>query len=144
MEELASRIKYLQGLTEGLNLSEKTPEGKIINGILEVLEEIQRRIEIIEDRQEEFSDFIDVFLQAGDEMEQFMGFLEANLENFPFDFEEDDDDGIINVECSSCGRNFYVDVEDVIHNEVNCPTCGEPFKFVDLTGSIYLGDDIDE
>lgn len=144
MEDLASRIKYLQGLAEGLNLSEKSPEGRIILGVLEVLEDLQHRVEKMEERQREFGEFIDVFLQAGDEMEQFMSFLESNLENFPFDLEEDNDEEVINVECSSCGRNFYVDIDDVVHGSASCPSCGEPFDFADLSSVFFFGDDLDD
>ena len=145
MEDVASRIKYLQGLAEGLNLSDKSPEGRIILGILEVLEDLQLRIEELEARQKEFGEFVEVFLQAGDEMDQFMSFLEANIENFPFEITEDEiDDEVINVECSSCGRNFYVDVEDVVQGSACCPSCGEQFSFADLSNVFFYGDDSDE
>ena len=40
MEELIKKVAYIKGLAEGSDLSKKTPEGKILSKVLEVLEEL--------------------------------------------------------------------------------------------------------
>lgn len=150
MDEVASKIKYLQGLAEGLELSSKSPEGKIIMGILEALEEVHKKIDEIETRQKEFSEFMDLFVEAGEEMDNFMSFLEANMDGIPLDFTmvdddlDEEDEDIINIECTDCGRKFFVNVEDIVEGTARCPSCGKNFSFADLSNYFYLGDGYDE
>ena len=38
--DISEKISYLQGLSAGLNISDASPQGKIISGILAVLDDM--------------------------------------------------------------------------------------------------------
>ena len=40
METLASKVAYIKGLAEGLNISSETPEGKVLLKLIEAVDEI--------------------------------------------------------------------------------------------------------
>ena len=43
------------------------------------------------------------------------------------DFDEDDDDECVSVECPSCGEEVFVD-ETMDFDNINCPSCGAKFS----------------
>ena len=45
MDNLASKLGYLRGLAEGLDINDDTKEGKVIRQIILLLEEIGRSLE---------------------------------------------------------------------------------------------------
>ncbi len=115
MKDISEKVSYLQGLTEGLNISDGSPQGKIISGMLGVLEEITD--EIINMRNE-FEDFKEYVESIDDDLFD----LEENVNN------ENADSDYIEVKCSNCGEQLYfssdvMDDDDVI--EIICPNCNE-------------------
>lgn len=112
MRDIAEKVSYLQGLSEGLNISEGSPQGKIISGILSVLEELS-----------------DTVINLQCEMDEFREYVES-IDDDLFDLEESiyDDEDLIEVECQNCGEELVfdsdiMDDDDVI--EVICPNCNE-------------------
>lgn len=112
MRDISDKISYLQGLSEGLNISEGSPQGKIISGILSVLDELA---DMVNDMQYELDDFREYVESIDDDL---------------FDLEETlyDEDDFIELECHHCGEELYFEADlleddDVI--EVICPSCNE-------------------
>lgn len=112
MRDITEKVSYLQGLSEGLNISEGSPQGKIISGILSVLEELS-----------------DAVVNLQWEMDEFREYVES-IDDDLFDLEESiyDDEDLIEVECQHCGEELVFDADileddDVI--EVICPNCNE-------------------
>lgn len=117
MRDISERVSYLQGLSEGLNITEGSPQGKIISGILNVLNEIADEITGIQKNFEEMRDYIE------------------SVDDDLLDLEENVlDDNYMEVECRNCGEQLYIesdimDDEDVI--EVTCPRCNEVISIND-------------
>lgn len=113
MRDISEKVSYLQGLSEGLNISEGSPQGKIISGILSVLEELSDTV---------------VNLQC--EMDEFREYLES-IDDDLFDLEEsiyEDEGDLIELECHHCGEELVFDsdiLEDDDVIEVICPNCNE-------------------
>jgi len=112
VRDITEKVSYLQGLSEGLNISEGSPQGKIISGILSVLEELS-----------------DAVVNLQWEMDEFREYVES-IDDDLFDLEESiyDDEDLIEVECQHCGEELVFDADileddDVI--EVICPNCNE-------------------
>ena len=111
MRDISEKVSYLQGLSEGLNISEGSPHGKIISGMLNVLNEIADELSNL---QEEF-----------EEMKEYVESIDDDL----FELEENVlEDEFMEIECSNCKEKLYVeydilDDDDVI--EVICPRCNE-------------------
>lgn len=116
MREISEKVSYLQGLSEGLNVNEKSPQGKILNGILVVLSEVADEMEDIEVEMENIKDYLNSVDEDLFELEE--SWLNAE-EDYPEHIED---------ECPNCGEPIYfyssmTDAEDVI--EIICPKCNE-------------------
>ena len=111
MQDITEKVSYLQGLSEGLNISEGSPQGKIISGILSVLSEIAGEVTTLQQDMEEMREYIE------------------SVDDDLFELEESVlDDEIMELECRNCGEQLYIeadimDDEDVI--EITCPNCNE-------------------
>jgi hypothetical protein len=114
LKKLSEKISFLQGLSEGMNVMDNGPQGKLIIEMLDVM-----------------SDMVDYMYELRSEFEDFKIYVES-IDNDLLDLEEDmygeDDDDYIEVTCKNCGEDVYfeascLDDEDVI--EVICPKCNE-------------------
>ncbi|WP_066637605.1 CD1247 N-terminal domain-containing protein [Desulfolucanica intricata] len=122
MSELKTKVAYLQGLSEGIDLNLDTKEGRLLQGIIEVLEDFADTMDNIEDSQ--------------DQMEEYLETIDEDLYHLEDDFYEgevhshrsigDEETAYLEVDCPECGETVLfdsdiVDDEDVI--EVTCPSC---------------------
>ena len=48
MSDLSKKISYVKGFADGLDISPKSPEGKVIGKLLEVLEEMASKVDELE------------------------------------------------------------------------------------------------
>jgi hypothetical protein len=111
LQDISEKVSYLQGLSEGLNITEGSPQGKIISGILNVLNEMADDINALH---LDFSAMHDYIESVDDDLLE----LEETVA----------DDEFTELECRHCGESIYIesdilDDEDVI--EVICPNCNE-------------------
>lgn len=119
MKDLKHQVAYLQGLAEGLGISDESKEGKVITQIIDVLEEMALIITDLEMQQSEMEDYLE---GIDDDL--------SDLEDDFYDDDDDDDDDIdyVEVKCPSCHDIVCFDAEileddDLI--EVTCPRCDE-------------------
>jgi phage FluMu protein Com len=113
--DLTEQVSYLQGLTEGLNINDGGPQGKIITGILDVLNEITANIKELREDVFELGEYLD-------SMDEDL----CELQETVIEYEDDCDH--IEIECSNCQEKLYFDAdvldeEDTI--EIICPRCNE-------------------
>ncbi|MGR6836415.1 CD1247 N-terminal domain-containing protein [Syntrophomonas erecta] len=112
MRDISEKVSYLQGLCEGLNISGGSPQGKIIAGMLEVLEEIGDAVTHLQYQFEEFKDYVE------------------SIDDDLFDLEESilDEEDFIEFDCSSCGEHLYLEADVLDEDdtlEIICPSCNE-------------------
>lgn len=130
LRDMSEKVSYLQGLTEGLNITEGSPHGKIISGMLNVMNEMADELSLM---QHDFAEIKDYIENIDDDLYE--------LEETVFDEEE-----FMQIKCRSCGEkllieNDILDDEDSI--EVICPRCNEVVYIND--GSFdYATDDPEE
>ncbi len=118
MENLAEKVAYLKGLQEGLSIDESKPEAKLLNKIIEVLDDMASEVLAIIDTEDE--------LQAQiDEIDEDLSFVEEFLFD-EGDWDEDDFD-CEDIECPNCGELIYLDADLLEDDEesIVCPSCGE-------------------
>ncbi|SHJ67315.1 hypothetical protein SAMN02745227_00409 [Anaerobranca californiensis DSM 14826] len=141
MAELKEKIAYIQGLADGLDLDDKSAEGKILRHVLEVLEDMADIIEDIDLGQAELEDYVEAIDEDLAELEK--DFLESEVAECQCDCDDhcsDDDlddlddvdveeldDDEVEVECPHCGEVAYVEEEDLADEELEilCPNCGK-------------------
>jgi len=115
---LNERVSYLRGLAEGLGM-EGTKEEKIINAIIDTLEEFADAYNELENSYSDLKDYVD---SIDDDL--------ADVENELFD----DDEDYVEVECPNCHETVYVD-DDIFEDddgEIVCPNCNETIYVKDL------------
>lgn len=112
MSNLNERVSYLQGLLEGLDISDATKEGKAIEVIAEILEEIAYAISDVVETQEDIQDYISC-------IDEDLADLEEKVYT----------DRFVEVYCPDCGEVIEVDPSIVADPsiEIICPECGEAF-----------------
>lgn len=113
LKDISEKVSYLQGLSEGLNIREGSPQGKIITGILSVLDEMADKLI---NMQEGFVNLKEYVESIDDDLTE----IEENWLDGDRDFVE--------TRCSKCGEQLYfesdiLDDEDTI--EIICPNCNE-------------------
>ncbi|AQS58489.1 CD1247 N-terminal domain-containing protein [Desulforamulus ferrireducens] len=117
MDTLKSKVAYLQGLSDGMDLPSDSKEGRLLNGIIDVLQDFAEQLEGLEEAQEQLEDYVET-------IDEDLYNLEEDLN----DCECCDDEDYMEVECPGCGETvmFHSDIledDDII--EVTCPNCDE-------------------
>ena len=142
---------YLKGLMEGMKLDTEANEGKMIAAIVDLLNDMTKKVTDIEDTTIAISDELDEIEEDLDAIEDFiMDEDDEEDDEFPFEDDEDDDgfawsdedeeDGeegfdfgdadttIYEVQCA-CGNVIDFDESVLERGSLICPKCGETLEF---------------
>ena len=130
---LTERIAYIRGLAEGLKLDEDKDEVKVLNAIIDLLEDMAYDVVDMES-------IVDDVCSQVDEIDEDLAEVEEELygEDYEDDwYDEDDDDfdpfdddeAYYEVTCPACGETTIVDEEALIEGELDCPVCGAEIEF---------------
>ena len=140
---LSEKSAYLKGLMDGLNLSKETPEGKMIAGIVDLLQDMTGTIADLEENALAVSDELDEIEEDLDAIEEFLMDEDEDFEDDEDDFDEDDEDFvddddedfeydeevIYDVTCPTCGEELHLDEETILKESIHCPKCNEFLEF---------------
>lgn len=136
---LTERISYIQGFADGLNLDQNKDEVKVINMMLDLLQDMAEEVEELEQCYDESVDIIDAINEDLSEVEDLI-----------YDFDDEDDDcecgccdddcdcedenPLYEVTCPQCNNKIIVTEDDLLSGEVPCPDCDTilEFDFSDL------------
>ena len=139
---ISEKAAYLKGLMDGLQLDTEKPEGKMIEGIVDLLGDLAKRLADVEETTIAISDELDEIEEDLDAIEDFImdddddyddedDFEdwddEDDFEDEGFDF-GDEDSIIYEVECA-CGEVINFDEETLEAGSMKCPNCGETLEF---------------
>ena len=134
------RVAYIRGLTEGLELDADKKEVKVINAIIDLLDDMALTLADIEANQEELADQLDA-------VDEDLGTLEDDFygdedDDEDYDADEDDDECYYEVTCPACAETLCLS-EDIINDgHIDCPNCGENLEF-DLDDLVEEDEDAD-
>lgn len=125
MDDLKSQVAYLNGLANGLNITEDSKEGKLLLKIIDVLGQLS---EAVEELQDDFDDIME-YAEAIDndltdlEEDYYEEFAEEDFDEEDLDTE---DGSYFTVECPDCQEVICLD-EDLLDEddtlEILCPKC---------------------
>lgn len=112
LRDMSEKVSYLQGLTEGLNITEGSAQGKIISGMLNVMNEMANELNLIQQDFAEIKEYIE------------------NIDDDLFELEECilEEDEFTQLKCLNCGEKLLIEneiLEDEDRIEVICPSCNE-------------------
>jgi len=113
LKAISEKVSYLQGLAEGLNFSDSNPHGRIVAGILEVLDEMAGTLGALRCDIEGVKDYVESIDEDLCDLEE--SILQADRE-------------VLEFECPACGEELYCEAdlfndEDVL--EIICPNCND-------------------
>ena len=117
---VTERVAYLKGLAEGLDLDLTSKEGKLLNAIIDTLDDIAFEVSDLQEIVGELGDQIDMIDEDLDGLEEAV---------YGEDDECDCEDGLYEVVCPTCGDEIYLDEGMLAEGEMACPSCGEHIEF---------------
>ena len=130
MSKLTDKISYLQGLADGLKLNPEKESHRLIQGILEVLQEVGDSFEALTESHAELSEYVE-------SIDEDLADLEANLyddedEDAADDGEDEDDGddaeagGALLYTCPHCQAEIELDPDELdLEEDHPCPQCGK-------------------
>ena len=125
--EISEKVAYLKGLAEGLKLDEETKEGKLIAGIIDVLDAMAEEFADVESEIVDLEGGLDAVSEDLSDVEETLYFaLDDDDED---DDEDDDDDELFVTTCPCCEEEVVFDEDVLADGEVVCPNCGERLEF---------------
>ena len=127
MKKLGEEVAYLRGLAEGLDIDDKSKEGKMIGKIVEILGCFADKVEELEYSVGDLEDKVEELEYKVEELQQEVEDLEEWLYDEDDDDYDDDEDGLsfIEMECPNCSEVVEIDEELLFDDSVDviCPNC---------------------
>ncbi len=137
---LNEKVAYIKGLADGMKLDLEKPGNKIINEMLNLLEDMAVAVTSTEDLYDELS------LQV-DEIDEDLASLESDYYVCDCDCDDCDDDcdccdcddvdddelPDYEVVCPECDAKILVDEDTLLEGEISCPNCDNILEF-DFSG----------
>ena len=128
---LSERIAYIRGLAEGLGLNADKDEVKVINAIIDLLEDmaydVQDMEDIVDDVCAQVDEIDEDLCEVEEEVYGAYDGCDCCCDDDDDDF--DDDDVYYEVTCGKCGNTITVDEDVLLEGEIVCPDCGELLEF---------------
>lgn len=158
MEDLIKKVAYLKGYAEGLDISPKSDEGKLIIKLIDVMAQMADTIEELNDRLYDVEDIQDeldeTLLAVADDLygdDDYEDYDDDGFDEYDDDFmdEYDDDDELMSggsdyfeIECPNCGEDVMIDFDMIDDDsEIVCPNCHEEIELEFKMGSDEEKDD---
>ena len=126
MENLVSKVSYLKGLAEGLEIDKSSPEGKLLIKIVDVLSDIAACADDLLDAHADLEEKIDEIDADLADIEEIAYGDEDDAEDDDFD----DDMDFFEIECPNCHEDFMVDFDALDEEKgIVCPNCNQEIGF---------------
>jgi endogenous inhibitor of DNA gyrase (YacG/DUF329 family) len=150
MHQIKEQLAYLRGLTEGLNVGENSSEGRVLVGIMHVMDEMVRSMDRLHMANSQLEEYVEAIDDDLTDLED--EFYDEYADEFEFEYDEDledldyDDDAIeyMEMSCPNCHETVFVD-EDVFDDdevvEVLCPECQETV-LISEESPLYASDEV--
>lgn len=134
---ITEKVAYIRGLAEGLELDEDKKEVKVLNAIIDVLEDISASVADVEDVVSDMEGQLD-------EVDEDLGTLERAVYGYDEDddadghtcghsctcgCEDDGDEAYYEVTCPNCHETICLSEDIFEDGQMECPNCGELLEF---------------
>ncbi|MCR4594855.1 MAG: hypothetical protein K5761_07345 [Clostridiales bacterium] len=124
MMTITEKVAHLKGLVEGMELAD-SKETKVLNEILDVLEDIAFTVSDLDDE-------VGLITEQLDEVDEDL----ADLEDCVYEDYDDEcgcgcghDQEMYEVECPNCHELVYFNAESILDGAAECPSCGQELEF---------------
>ena len=137
---ITAKVAYVRGLMEGLDLDADKKEVKVLNAVIELLDDMAATVSELEEGYQDMADQLDeVDADLGDLEEEFYGGCDDDEcdcccgDDDEEDLEDEMDDCYYEVTCPSCQETICLSEDLIAEGKIDCPNCGETLEF-DLDG----------
>lgn len=112
-----SKVSYISGLMDGLQIDKNTKEGKILVEVVNVLKSMAEEMEDMSESQKNIKEYIDM-------VDEDLSDLQDNFHYDDYELYEDEENNFVQFKCPECGDDIYID-KDIIsqRDEITCPNC---------------------
>ncbi len=123
MENFLKKVAYLKGYADGLDINEKTDEGKLLKKIIEVIDEMA---DVVSDLDAEQGELIEQVESIDEDLAELESVFYGDDED---DDDEDDDLDYFEIECPNCKETVYID-DDFLDDDspIICPNCDQEIE----------------
>ena len=132
MMTITEKIANLKGYLEGVQLDENKAETKVIEKIIDILEDMALEIEEMEETVDTLNDYAEELDEDLGDVEDYLfgeDECDCDCDDDECDFCDCEDD-FFEIECPECGDIICVD-EDYEGDKIFGPSCNKEFKIID-------------
>lgn len=142
---ISEKVAYLKGLVEGFGFDQDDKQTKVINAIIDILDDIAVDVSDIQDETEELYEVVNVLDEDLGELEELVLDIDSDDDHeckcgghhhHHHDDEDDDDDDydhehdvIYEIKCPNCEEIIDIDESLILEGQINCPACGKNLEF---------------
>lgn len=127
---VSEKVAYLRGLMEGLDIDEKSKEGKMFAALVDALDEIASDLSDIEEDYEDLSDYVEELDEDLGDVEEFVYGEDDECDCCDCDDDCDCDCDCVEIHCPACDEDVCIDLDCIDDNGVSaCPNCGADIEF---------------
>ena len=116
------KVAYIRGLAEGLELDYSKKEVKVLNAIIDLLDDLAMSLADLEDGYSDMADQLDA-------VDEDLGSLEDDFYGDDEDDEDDEDSCYYEVTCPNCHESICLSEDIIEDGQMDCPNCGETLEF---------------
>ena len=110
------KVAYIRGLAEGLELDDSKKEVKVLNAIIDLLDDLAMSLADLEDGYSDMADQLDA-------VDEDLGSLEDDF------YGDDEDTCYYEVTCPNCHETICLSEDIIEDGQMDCPNCGETLEF---------------
>ena len=119
---VTEKVAYLKGLASGLELDANDKTVKLLNAIIDTLDEMAEAMSELELDVVDICDQVDAVDEDLSEVEDYL---------FDVDEEDDDEDDLYEIKCPECDDSMIVSI-DMLDDTIECSNCGAELR-LDVT-----------
>ena len=129
------RAAYIRGLLNGLELDQNDKTTKVLNAVVDLLDEMALSLSELETTVAEMGEQLDEVDEDLGALEDEYYTLEDEYDEEDYDEDEDDEDMFdedtqyYEVTCPKCEQTVCIDEDLVAEGSMDCPNCGELLEF---------------
>ncbi len=140
--ELIEKAAYIKGLVDGMGLDANDKTTKIINAIVDAIQDIAEDVSDLEQSYDDVCDDIDeikdevsiledsVYSDYEDEDDYNEYYGAGSSCNCPScEIADNDDEAGYEVTCPTCGNTIALGEDELLEGGIDCPKCGESLEF---------------
>ena len=125
--ELKEKVAFIKGLMEGMEFDVTTKEGKVLNAVVELLDQMADSVVQIDEDVDQLYDEVDALSEDLEDVESCVYGDEDDDEDED-DYDEEYEAGLYEITCPNCGEVVCVDEDMLADENLACPNCGTKFE----------------